>query len=367
MTIGPRLRPVIAALFIGTAPLPSAERSAAPSDETAPPRIVEYRGLCDASAAVFLDASRFVVANDEDNVLRVYRGSEPVPARSVPLDAFLKLDAGSKNPETDIEAGAVLGDLTFWITSHGRDKDGEWRPNRHRFFAVRADSSDPELLIPAGSPYDRLVRDLLADPGLSGLGLNKAASPHVVRKKSLAPKKKGLNIEGLARIPGTRSLWIGFRNPVPGGKALLVPFLNPEEVVFRGNRCRFGKPVLLDLGGLAVRDMTAVEATGVVWIVAGRPDSTPDFRLFTWNGRPSDAPAPVRCGVDWIARESFTPEAVLCAPGGNGGLLISDDGERGMREDGGAPCPCKKLKRPGDRLFRAAWFPLTESEPGDAP
>ena len=40
-----------------------------------------YRGLCDASAVEALDANRFVVANDEDNVLRVYdraRGGLPV-------------------------------------------------------------------------------------------------------------------------------------------------------------------------------------------------------------------------------------------------------------------------------------------------
>ena len=31
-----------------------------------------YRGMCDASAAVSLNADLFAVANDEDNILRVY-------------------------------------------------------------------------------------------------------------------------------------------------------------------------------------------------------------------------------------------------------------------------------------------------------
>jgi hypothetical protein len=328
--------------------------------------VTEYRGLCDASAAVFLDDSHFVVANDEDNTLRVYRIQEPNPVRSVRMDDFLKPDSRLRNREADIEAATRMDDLVFWITSHGRDKDGNWRSNRQRFFAVRTDSLHPGLLVPAGSPYKRLVRDLLADPGLSGLGLDKAASPDVPRKKSLSPKKKGLNIEGLCRIPGTRSFWIGFRNPVPAGKALLVPLLNPEEAVFQGSRCSFGKPVLLDLGGLSIRDM-APDPEGAVWIVAGRADGAPEYRIYEWSGRPSDSPTQRRIATDLFAAESFTPEALVPAPGGRDWLILSDDGNRSMRDPDGSACPCKRLQRPGDRRFRGAWFPLIESESGDLP
>jgi hypothetical protein len=44
-----------------------------------------YLGMCDASAAVSLNAELFVVANDEDNALRVYRrqpGGLPVFRRT---------------------------------------------------------------------------------------------------------------------------------------------------------------------------------------------------------------------------------------------------------------------------------------------
>jgi hypothetical protein len=343
-------------LTAGTGLVASAGRTTAPPPTPAGPIAVEYRGLCDASAAAFIGDSLFIAANDEDNTLCVYRLGEPDPVRSIPLDAFLRPDAKTKNPEADIEAAAVLGNHVFWITSHGRDKDGDWRLNRHRFFGLRIDPSHPDRLPPAGVPYDRLVLDLLADPGLSGLGLQEAASPAVPRKKSLAPKRKGLNIEGLCRIPGTRSLWIGFRNPAPGGKALLVPFLNPEDVVLAKSRCSFGKPVLLDLGGLSIRDMITIEGTGTVWIIAGRADGTPDFRLFTWSGRPGDAPVQTVTGMEWMAAESFTPEAILAGPGGKGALLLSDDGERMMRDTDGSACPCKKLKNAADRRFRAAWL-----------
>ncbi|MDM7926115.1 MAG: DUF3616 domain-containing protein [bacterium] len=365
------LKPVRAAVFAGmiavTGLSASAGRTTAPPEHPAGPIAVEYRGLCDASAAAFIGDSLMVVANDEDNTLLIYRLGEPDPVRSIPLDAFLRPDAGSKNTEADIEAAASLDNLVFWITSHGRDKDGDRRLNRHRFFALRKDPLHPDRPAPVGTAYERLVFDLLADPGLSGLGLQEAASPSIPRKKSLAPKKKGLNIEGLCRVPGTRSLWIGFRNPAPGGKALLVPFLNPEEVVMKGSPCRFGKPVLLDLGGLSIRDMVAIEATGTIWIIAGRTDGTPDFQIFTWTGRPGDAPVQDDAGLEWTAAESFTPEAILAEPGGRSAILLSDDGERAMRGTDGIACPCKKLKNAADRRFRAARLSPFGSPSGGKP
>ena len=34
---------------------------------------LQHKGICDASGAIALDEEHFVVANDEDNILRVYR------------------------------------------------------------------------------------------------------------------------------------------------------------------------------------------------------------------------------------------------------------------------------------------------------
>ena len=43
----------------------------------ASPRMVTFNGACDASAAVALDANTFVVADDEDNILRIYSLEKP--------------------------------------------------------------------------------------------------------------------------------------------------------------------------------------------------------------------------------------------------------------------------------------------------
>ena len=95
-------------LFAGSAP--GAPASAA----------MGYRGPCDASAAVALDADHFVVAGDEDNTLRVYRRGRPEPVGEAPLAAFL----ASGNKESDLEAAAAVGQRIYWIASHGRNSKG---------------------------------------------------------------------------------------------------------------------------------------------------------------------------------------------------------------------------------------------------
>src|SRR5512140_2721656 len=97
--------------------------------------LTSYLGMCDASGAVVVNSNRFVVANDEDNVLRVYdsRVSGP-PVQQFDMNAFLELEPGS--PEADLEAGARVGDRAYWIGSHGRNQDGKRRWNRCRFFAT---------------------------------------------------------------------------------------------------------------------------------------------------------------------------------------------------------------------------------------
>jgi hypothetical protein len=59
-------------------------------------------GMCDASAAVAVGADLFVVANDEDNVLRVYRTRQAGgPVASFPIDSFLDIEL--EHPAADIE------------------------------------------------------------------------------------------------------------------------------------------------------------------------------------------------------------------------------------------------------------------------
>jgi hypothetical protein len=314
--------------------------------ETHPDEPMIYTGMCDASAAEAIGGEFFVVANDEDNVLRIYSTARPgPPVRSFDLSRFLAVDRAE--PETDLEGAARIGSRIYWITSHGRNQNGKRRLSRERLFATDIRGSGGQAdLVPAGRPYKDLLRDLLNDPRLRPFKLAQASG--------LAPKKPGaLNIEGLCATPEGRLL-IGFRNPLPGGKALLVPLLNPDETI-HGTRAKLGDPILLDLGGLGIREM--IPSHGGYLIVAGAFDGGGRSHLYEWDGLPS---APRKWSH--VRFERFNPEAVISFPEDQGKrvLILSDDGSRKV-----AGQRCKNIANPEKRRFRSLWIerPHSKREP----
>src|SRR5688572_20650212 len=142
-----------------------------------------FTGACDASAAVALDDDLFVVANDEDNILRVYSRIRPgAPISQVDFTAFLRPE--KKNEESDLEAAAQLGDRIYWISSHGRNAKGKERETRHRFFATTATVTNGCAELQAiGNFYSSLLDDMLAEPRLATFDLGRGAE--------LAPKSPG--------------------------------------------------------------------------------------------------------------------------------------------------------------------------------
>jgi hypothetical protein len=292
---------------------------------------LSFSGMCDASAAVALSTQSVLVANDEDNVLRVYdadRGG--APTRELDLSALLGLP--KEAPEVDIEAATRIGDQAYFVTSHGRSNRGQARPERLRFFAVSAREDEPLRML--GQPYAGLLRDLIDDPRLAPFELEAASR--------LSPKAPGgLNLEGMtARAEG--GVWLGFRNPIPQGRALLVPLLNPQELV-AGQRARFGDPLQLDLGELGVRALSFWR--GRYLIAAGSFDGKSAARLFEWNG--SAQPQPL--AVPELTR--YNPEALFTPDGRSEIMLLSDDGSRRI-----AGVECKHLKNPAQKRFRGWWL-----------
>jgi len=292
-----------------------------------------HDGMCDASAAVALDGGRFVVADDEDNVLHVYAGdASGPPLARVELDRFL--DADPEHPEADLEGAARSGSRIYWIGSHGRSRSGKRRPGRMRFFATTVPQGDVGPA-PIGRPYAYLLRDLVHEPALARFDLEAAAT-----KAPQAPG--GLNIEGLGAMPDGRLL-IGFRNPIPGGLALLVPLLDPEALVSGTSSARFGAPILLDLGGRGIRDIAPFR--GGYLILGGGADGGQQ-RLYRWSGEGS---SPEALDVDL---GGLSPEALVAdAATASRVLLISDDGNEAI---GGRRC--KDLGDRALRRFRSVWI-----------
>jgi hypothetical protein len=307
-----------------------------------------FIGCCDASAAVALSEDLFVVANDEDNILRVYsRERMGRPITAVDVTGFL--NPGKKTPEVDIEAAARIGDRIYWISSHGRNAKGKERESRHRFFATSVAATNGSVhLKPVGSFYSKLLNDLGRDPRLRPFGLTQA-SRH-------APKEEGaLNIEGLAATPQGH-LIIGFRNPLPYGKALLVPLLNPDALI-TGGAPQPGNPMVLDLGGLGIRSIELWRDRYL--IVAGSHDGAPGSRLFEWMGG-AHKPRP----LDTPALGSLNPEALTVYQQDDSDhlLLMSDDGTLRIRGE-----ECKRLKDEALQRFRVVSFPLARRSEADTP
>jgi len=297
---------------------------------------VLYEGAVDSSAATDVGDGFFVGATDEDNEFRLYdvKGGPSPKTLEVGVEAAVKSALGvEKIKECDLEGAAKIGDLIFWIGSHGRNKDAKEKKERQVFFATKLSGAgkDAKLEI-AGRVYTKLLDDLVNDPALEPFDLGKAAT--------LAPKDEGaLNIESLA-ADGDK-LWIGFRNPKnKANKALLVPLFNPTEIIRGGARAKLGDPVTLKLSGLGVRDMVAWN-DGFL-IVAGdfddrfEPGAKPS-RVFLW--KPGTDPKDI--GVDF---GDLNPEAIVIMGEGDKAriLILSDDG--------------KYPGRANKNVFRGVWL-----------
>ena len=356
----------------------SATGLTAPAPALAAPGVptVLHSGPCNASTALSMGSGLFVVGDNQEQppvTLRLYRSGEtgpPLGEGTIPARAVAPVNDG--HLELDLEASARIGPLAYWMGSHGaatgngkggNGKDGngkagkgdgpvgESRPNRQRLFAttlgLRAadDGKTISLTVePVGRPYITLIDDLAADPRYSRFNLEAAA-----RRPSKA--KGGFNIEGLAATP-SGALLIGFRNPLPEGKALLVPLTNPNAVI-GGEKAVFGDPVLLDLGGLGIRSRERVN--GNLLIVAGPADGpkgkpTPSA-LYRWSGQ-FESPAVRLRGFEAVSGGAFNPEALLVD--GDSLVVLSDDGN--LERDGRACQDLPKAKQ-GFRELRITPIP----------
>jgi hypothetical protein len=315
----------------GEAPRAQAPRG---GERAALPRWVRFEGACDASGAVPIDERHFAVADDEDNVLRVYdarAGGQAVRKTNLSKQIALK-----KKGEADIEAATSLGGRAFWLTSHGRNAKGDEDPNRSLVITTELPSLDDRVAV-EGDVYRDLLHDLQQDPRLSRYDLARASQ--------LAPKEPGgLNIEGLTATPEDK-LFIGFRSPLYAGRALIVPIDNPDALYSAG-KAALGAPIELDLGGLGVRSLSWWR--GSFLIAAGSTAEGGSARLYRWGG-PGMQPQLVADSVF----EGANPEAFFTAEANDEILVLSDDGARELRGK-----PCKKLKGKKHKSFRGLWLRL---------
>ena len=275
---------------------------------------------CDASAVLRLANGDLLIGDDESNVLRRYDEHSNIVSET-DLSPFIGDD------EADIEGVAVLGELAFWITSHGRNRKGKLKQSRYRLFATSIPGNEPnsqarfvgQTTMLAGAMVDP---ERWSDPKTYGpliTQLRQATELTVRKVKRLAPKRAGLNIEGLTRAHDG-GLLMGLRNPLIEGKAVVLRLQNPQAVL-NGSFPQFGAASLLDLGGRGIRGM--VTDKGRHLLIAGPVDGGARFALYSWSG---DVQAPAQMVKEMFAQPGINPEGIELSPGGI--LIANDEGSR---------------------------------------
>ncbi|MFD8336083.1 DUF3616 domain-containing protein [Streptomyces solisilvae] len=317
-------------------------------------------GSSDSSAAVDVGGGYMVVADDESNVLRLYRrDASGAPVRTWDVSSDLDVDK-----EIDIEAAARVGDTIYWTGSLGNNKDGEPKEDRFTLFTTTVSGSGADTELAVDGSYQGLREDLVAWDKANGdrLGFAKGTADGQVPKQI-----DGFNVEGLEFAPGSGSTaYLGFRAPlVPpaeGGEALLVPVTNADELARSGGdkdtHATFGDPITLDLGGLSVRDIRRNDK-GQYLIVAGSwaaEDNSAPYALYSWDGVAGHQPVkrldlPTADPGGW---EIVVDVADLTAPGARA-QVITDSGSADLYGDG---TEAKDLEHEEWKKSRSVSFPL---------
>lgn len=302
-------------------------------------------GASDASSAIAVDQDWMWVADDENEVLRLYpRDRSALPVKEIDFTPFLDLTdiEGGDFREVDLEASVRVGNRLFWLGSHSHANIGETRTNRTRLFATDLAGAGPASELTYVGRYDFLKQDLIEwdhqgwhGKGPDYLGLADSDAEGVPPK---AEDGSGWSIEGLAMMPGSDTgAYVGFRAPIvpppARDRALIVPVLNFTALAVSDGppgSAVFGDPVELDLYGRGIRGL-AGDAEGYL-IIAGPAGALPgpyprDFRLFTWSGNPRDLPAMRTADLSGL-----NPEAIVELPprpwtAASVVPLISDNGQ----------------------------------------
>ncbi len=328
-------------------------------------------GASDSSAAVDVGGGYMVVADDENNTLRLYRrDASGGPVKTWDFSSKLGVDS-----EIDMEAATRVGDTVYWTGSMGNSKKGKPKPDRSTLFTTTVTGSGANTELKLGGSYHGLRDDLVKwdqDHG-DRFGFADGTADGQVPKQI-----DGFNVEGLEFAPGSSSTaYVGFRAPlVPpkkGAKALLVPVTNMDKLAkadkadkadkkarkgAKAVHATFGEPVTLDLGGLSVRDIRR-NAAGQYLIVAGSwaaEDNSDPYALYAWDGVPDHKPVkrldlPTSDPGGW---EAVVDVPDLSAPDAKV-QVITDAGSADLYGDG---TEAKELPHAEWKKSRSVWFPL---------
>jgi hypothetical protein len=308
-----------------------------------------FTGMCDASAGLFLDQTRLVVANDEDpdkTSLRVYDVTRPgAPIDRIPATEALKPE--DSDGEVDLEGLTPFGTQFVTIGSHSRKKKNPplVAPSRHRLLAFSVTPAQPSLKIEARGLYKDLIVD--AQRFLVGLPDTEPLRGFVLDNKK-GSKDGGLSIEAVTETATPGEMLIGLRSPLgPDDKAIVLRLTNAADVLARGATASFAPPILLGLKGQGLRDLVRDGRDGYL-LIAGDPGDGGAFSLWKWSG-PGGTPAHVSPIERPTGVTKASAEGLAIAENGAAVWILFDEGERKNT----AGVECKDLTEPAQQSFHA--------------
>ena len=329
---------------------------AASDASKSPEQATWLQGSCDASAMADVGGGYFYVADDENNILRLYNSQlSGMPLRTVNAEGFAN---GSE--EYDVEGATVSDDgkTIYWITSLANSKKGKEKPYRNRAFTTKINGSGAEATLTSGA-YSEKFRDAMIKFGDDN-GWNFSASASFAN--SMIPKRiDGFNVEGLTlKTNGNGAAYIGFRAPCVPKKGVTPTSSNRKyavmatvenfEQIFSGSgksstTPQVGAPVLFDFGGLGIR---SIERVGDYYvIIAGLFEGGGTPKAYLWDGTTNENADPITVSGGHLTEMALALENI--AVGGDGHPealtarqednklylnIVSDGGSADMYNDG---------------------------------
>ncbi|AUI70075.1 ExeM/NucH family extracellular endonuclease [Beggiatoa leptomitoformis] len=280
-----------------------------------------HSGKADASSAIAIDTDYMLVADDEDQTIRLYnRANSGLPVASFDFTSSLGLSGSS---EVDIEASTRVGNSLYWLGSHSNNSSGNDKPNRERLFTTTLSGTGTTATLTFEHYYKYLEDDLIAwdSSNAHGLGANFFGLSASAAAGVIPETTGGFNIEGFSIAPNsTDTVYLAFRAPiVPTNtrtKALIIPVTNFTTLGDASGgvsgSATFGAPIQLELGGRGIRSMEC--NTAGCLLIAGSADGTGNFKLYTWSGNALDTPDERSTNLPIITDGSY--ETIVALPTG---------------------------------------------------
>lgn len=216
----------------------------------------------DLSGAACAPDRRCLLVSDEKRRAWFFSLEQREPAApKIVIGERVKLTPAEGGDEADAEGAAFDGGRFYAIGSHGASRrTGQFQASRYSVYRVEADGT-----VKASNALAAIIA------AIPGIREHFCAGTEPGGCQSL--QDGGANIEGLAARNG--QLFVGFRAPVPGGKAFIIRVAegavfghaDPGLAVFRLELGRDGKG--RDLG---IRDLAAVSDGFLVLAGPSLPD-----------------------------------------------------------------------------------------------